>query len=80
MPVLEASATTGTGIDELIDKLVEITPPTAYTAKTLIGDIISKGDIILLVMPQDDEAPEGRLIFPQVQLFAKLYQKPDCPL
>lgn len=68
VPVLEVSATTSAGIDELIDKLVEITPPTAYTAKTLIGDIISKGNIVLLVMPQDDEAPEGRLILPQVQL------------
>ncbi|MDR0603034.1 MAG: [FeFe] hydrogenase H-cluster maturation GTPase HydF [Bacteroidales bacterium] len=68
VPVMEVSATTKAGIDELIDKLVEITPPTAYTAKTLIGDIISKGNIVLLVMPQDDEAPEGRLILPQVQL------------
>jgi [FeFe] hydrogenase H-cluster maturation GTPase HydF len=68
VPVLEVSAVTGAGIDELIDKLVEITPPTAYTAKTLIGDIILKGNIVLLVMPQDDEAPEGRLILPQVQL------------
>jgi [FeFe] hydrogenase H-cluster maturation GTPase HydF len=68
VPVLTSSAATGNGIDELIAKLIEITPPTAYTAKTLIGDIISKGDIILLVMPQDDEAPEGRLILPQVQL------------
>jgi [FeFe] hydrogenase H-cluster maturation GTPase HydF len=65
---LEVSAATHAGIDELIAQLVEITPPTAYTAKTLIGDIISKGDIVLLVMPQDDEAPEGRLILPQVQL------------
>ncbi|MDR1181634.1 MAG: [FeFe] hydrogenase H-cluster maturation GTPase HydF [Bacteroidales bacterium] len=68
VPLLESSAATGTGIDELINKLVEITPPTAYTAKTLIGDIISKGSLVLLVMPQDDEAPEGRLILPQVQL------------
>ena len=66
--VLECSAIEQKGIDELINKLVEITPKTAYTAKTLIGDIISRGDLVLLVMPQDSEAPEGRLILPQVQL------------
>ncbi len=68
VPVLECSAIQKTGIDELIAKLVEITPPTAYKAKTLIGDIISRGNLVLLVMPQDSEAPEGRLILPQVQL------------
>jgi [FeFe] hydrogenase H-cluster maturation GTPase HydF len=68
VPVIECSAIQRKGIDELIVKLVEITPPTAYKAKTLIGDIISQGDLVLLVMPQDSEAPEGRLILPQVQL------------
>ena len=68
VPVLECSTTKRKGIDELIDMLVEITPKTAYTAKTLIGDIISRGDLVLLIMPQDSEAPEGRLILPQVQL------------
>lgn len=66
--VLECSTLERKGIDELIDKLVEITPQTAYKARTLIGDIISRGDSVLLVMPQDSEAPEGRLILPQVQL------------
>jgi [FeFe] hydrogenase H-cluster maturation GTPase HydF len=66
--VLECSALNGTGTDELTAKLVEITPPTAYNAKTLIGNTISRGDCVVLVMPQDSEAPEGRLILPQVQL------------
>ena len=68
VPVLECSAVQRKGIDELIKTLTEITPKTAYTAKTLIGDIVSRGDLVLLVMPQDSEAPEGRLILPQVQL------------
>ncbi len=37
-------------------------------ANTLIGDLIQAGDTVLLVTPIDDEAPEGRLILPQVQL------------
>ena len=68
VPVLACSAAERKGIDELINKLVEITPKTAYATKTLIGDIISRGNLVLLVMPQDSETPEGRLILPQVQL------------
>jgi [FeFe] hydrogenase H-cluster maturation GTPase HydF len=66
--IVECSSLDKTGIRELIDTLVKITPPSAYIAKTLLGDIVSQGDFIVLVMPQDSEAPEGRLILPQVQL------------
>jgi len=68
VPVLESNAIERQGIDELINKLVEIIPPTAYARKSFIGDIITKNELVLLVMPQDAEAPEGRLILPQVQL------------
>jgi [FeFe] hydrogenase H-cluster maturation GTPase HydF len=66
--IVECSCLDKTGIRELIDTLVTITPPSAYVAKTLLGDIVSEGDLIVLVMPQDSEAPEGRLILPQVQM------------
>jgi [FeFe] hydrogenase H-cluster maturation GTPase HydF len=42
-------------------------PETAYLSKSLVGDIIQQGDLVLLITPIDDEAPEGRLILPQVQ-------------
>ncbi|HKK62684.1 MAG TPA: [FeFe] hydrogenase H-cluster maturation GTPase HydF [Bacteroidales bacterium] len=42
-------------------------PETAYLSKSLVGDIIRQGDLVLLITPIDDEAPEGRLILPQVQ-------------
>ncbi len=42
-------------------------PETAYMSKSLVGDIISQGDLVLLITPIDDEAPEGRMILPQVQ-------------
>ena len=37
-------------------------------ARSLVGDFINHGDLVLLITPIDDEAPEGRLILPQVQL------------
>ena len=39
----------------------------AYLSKSLVGDIISQGDLVLLITPIDEEAPEGRMILPQVQ-------------
>ena len=38
------------------------------TPKSLIGDLLSLGDIVLLITPIDSEAPAGRLILPQVQM------------
>jgi hypothetical protein len=42
-------------------------PASAYLSKSLVGDIINQGDLVLLITPIDVEAPEGRLILPQVQ-------------
>jgi len=53
--------------DELIQLLIDNMPETAYMSKSIIGDIINPGDLVLLICPIDSEAPEGRLILPQVQ-------------
>ena len=34
---------------------------------SIVGHIVGEDDIVLLVMPQDIQAPKGRLILPQVQ-------------
>jgi [FeFe] hydrogenase H-cluster maturation GTPase HydF len=52
---------------ELIELIKANIPETAYLSKSLVGDIINQGDLVLLITPIDDEAPEGRLILPQVQ-------------
>lgn len=53
--------------EQLIDELKSTIPETAYMTKSMVGDIISQGDLVLLITPIDDEAPEGRMILPQVQ-------------
>jgi [FeFe] hydrogenase H-cluster maturation GTPase HydF len=53
--------------DALIGLIKNAIPETAYLSKSLVGDVISQGDLVLLITPIDDEAPEGRLILPQVQ-------------
>ena len=67
-PVVECCALNKVGITSLVDTIVKITPKSAFVATTLVGDIVNEGDLVVLVMPQDSEAPEGRLILPQVQL------------
>jgi [FeFe] hydrogenase H-cluster maturation GTPase HydF len=54
-------------LDPLIREIGLHIPETAYMSKSMVGDIISQGDIVLLITPIDEEAPEGRMILPQVQ-------------
>ena len=52
---------------ELLSAIVK-NAPTDFESPTLVGDIFSRGDAIILVAPQDIQAPKGRLILPQVQV------------
>lgn len=54
--------------DRLLDAIRDSIPETAYMRKSLLGDVVSAGDVVLLVTPIDSSAPEGRLILPQVQV------------
>ncbi len=51
----------------LSDLIIKETPKTAYTNPSLFADLVSKGEVVLLITPIDSEAPEGRMILPQVQ-------------
>jgi [FeFe] hydrogenase H-cluster maturation GTPase HydF len=66
IPVIPASAVTHKGIDELKLAMIKLTPKD-WMSSTIIGDLISPGDTIILVVPIDLAAPKGRLILPQVQ-------------
>jgi len=51
----------------LITLIRNTIPEHSFKTPTLLGDLISYGDIVLLITPIDVEAPAGRLILPQVQ-------------
>lgn len=68
------SAKTKFGIKELKDRLVE-TLPSDYEKESITGKLVKTGDLVLLVMPQDIQAPKGRLILPQVQVLRDLLDK-----
>ena len=43
-------------------------PESAFRQRSLLGDVISEGDTVVMVTPIDSAAPEGRMILPQVQV------------
>lgn len=61
----EVSCKEKVGIDELKRKMIRMLP--AEIEPPLISDIVSQGDVVVMVVPIDLGAPKGRLILPQVQ-------------
>ncbi|MBE0662975.1 MAG: [FeFe] hydrogenase H-cluster maturation GTPase HydF [Bacteroidales bacterium] len=55
-------------VEMLVELMRRLMPESALLKKTIVGDLISYGDVVLLITPIDIEAPEGRLILPQVQV------------
>ncbi|MBQ9934185.1 MAG: [Ruminiclostridium sp.] len=74
LPVMAVSAATGQNIPELLRAIGQLVPEDFFD-RTLLGDLVGPGDLVLLVMPQDTEAPKGRLILPQVQTTRELLDK-----
>lgn len=72
-PVI-VSAKNGEGIDELRRAIINALPDD-YGEITITNNLVGNGDLVLLVMPQDIQAPKGRLILPQVQTLRELLDK-----
>lgn len=71
---LQVSAVKKQGLEELRQELIRVLPED-YEQPSITGDLCQAGDLILLVMPQDIQAPKGRLILPQVQTLRELLDK-----
>jgi [FeFe] hydrogenase H-cluster maturation GTPase HydF len=65
--LLEFSSLDKRNYEQLITLIRNTIPEHSYKTPALLGDLISYGDIVLLITPIDVEAPAGRLILPQVQ-------------
>ncbi|MHB8797355.1 MAG: [FeFe] hydrogenase H-cluster maturation GTPase HydF [Thermoanaerobaculia bacterium] len=72
VPAVETSIPSGAGIDELRQALLAAAPADAVEGRRIVGDLVSPGDVVVLVTPIDAEAPKGRLILPQVQTLRDL--------
>ena len=60
------SAKEGIGINELKNRIATLVSR-AENERHIVSDIISQGDVVVLVTPIDESAPKGRLILPQQQ-------------
>lgn len=67
IPFILVSALNKSYRADLLSAIVQ-NAPTDFESPTLVGDLFSPGARIVLVMPQDIQAPKGRLILPQVQV------------
>ena len=65
------SALERTGVKDVIEAVIRQLPED-FEKETITGGLVSDGDTVLLVMPQDIQAPKGRLILPQVQTIRDL--------
>ncbi|GMV90999.1 MAG: [FeFe] hydrogenase H-cluster maturation GTPase HydF [Candidatus Hydrogenedentota bacterium] len=60
-------ASTGTGILDFREALLQNAPEEFVNNPAIVGDLVGAGEMAVLVVPIDKEAPKGRLIMPQVQ-------------
>jgi [FeFe] hydrogenase H-cluster maturation GTPase HydF len=67
VPVIEFSVTQNDNPAAIVNAIRRLMPESAYKSVSLLGDIVAGGDLVMLITPVDSEAPEGRLILPQVQ-------------
>ena len=73
-PPIIISAKDGTGIEAIHRAILEKLPAD-FGEQTITGNLVAEGDVVVLVMPQDLQAPKGRLILPQVQTIRELLDK-----
>lgn len=65
LPFVAVSATTRENIEGLKQAMIAVAPM-EFCEPTIVGDLLERGDIVVLVVPIDSAAPKGRLILPQV--------------
>ena len=75
---VKTSSLTGTGIEILKEHLSRLIPE--KEDRILTGDLVTPGDLCLLVCPIDESAPKGRLILPQQQVIRDLMDHGAVPV
>ncbi len=76
---ISVSALTGEGVNALKERIAALALGESRD-KPIAGDLVSPGDIVLLVVPIDKAAPKGRLILPQQQTIRDLLDHGAVPV
>jgi len=74
IPAIMVSALTKDGVESIRKELIR-SLPADYESESIVADLVKSDDVVLLVMPQDIQAPKGRLILPQVQVIRELLDR-----
>ena len=74
MPPLLVSAQTQIGMNQIRQAILK-NLPSDFGQQSITNNLVAENDLVLLVMPQDIQAPKGRLILPQVQTLRELLDK-----
>jgi [FeFe] hydrogenase H-cluster maturation GTPase HydF len=72
--VVQTAANQQKGIIEFRQALIDTVPEDFINNSTIMGDLVGPGQLAVLVVPIDKEAPKGRLIAPQVQCIRDLLE------
>lgn len=75
--IVETNAIKQHNIQKLIEYMVKQIPKSAYTKPSLFNGLLKIDDTVVLVTPIDSEAPEGRMILPQVMAIRDILDQ-DC--
>ena len=70
--VVAVSALTGGGVADLREALLRLAPADHFDSRRIVSDLVPPGEVAVLVVPIDKEAPKGRLILPQVMAIRDL--------
>jgi len=72
IPVIQTAAVNRFGLSDFRQALLDSAPADFIDGPAIISDIVGPGNLAVLVVPIDKEAPKGRLILPQVQTIRDL--------
>jgi [FeFe] hydrogenase H-cluster maturation GTPase HydF len=80
LPFVHTIASRGKGMPDLREALIRTAPEEFMDSPPILGDLIAPGELVVLVIPIDLEAPRGRLILPQVQSIRDVLDNDSCCL
>jgi [FeFe] hydrogenase H-cluster maturation GTPase HydF len=72
--IVQTAASENIGIDDFRKALLDTAPADFIDNPVIVGDIVGPGNLAVLVIPIDKEAPKGRLILPQAQTIRDLLE------
>ncbi len=75
--LLDFTTQNNSNLPQLIELLRKTIPETTYQKPSLLGGVVRPDEVVLLVTPIDSEAPDGRMILPQVMAIRDVLDN-DC--